>query len=165
MLRAIEGFHQDATGDWVAVLRCGHGQHVRHRPPFWLVPWVLTAEGRAGKVGGELPCVLCDRAELPEGFAPYKRTADFDQHSIPAALLRDHATKPGVWAVIHVLAGRLHYVVEPPLASEQLLDPEHPGVVVAEVKHRVRAEGDVRFFVEFHHLATDTSPPSDPHAS
>ncbi len=36
MLRAIDGYHQDEVGDWVAELRCGHGQHVRHRPPFWV---------------------------------------------------------------------------------------------------------------------------------
>jgi tellurite methyltransferase len=63
MLRAIEGFHQDEAGDWVAELTCGHGQHVRHKPPFFVRAWVLTAEGRAEKLGSELPCVLCDRAK------------------------------------------------------------------------------------------------------
>jgi hypothetical protein len=29
--RAIVGFHQDAEGDWVAKLACGHRQHVRQR--------------------------------------------------------------------------------------------------------------------------------------
>ncbi len=150
MQRAIDGFHQDDLGDWVAELRCGHRQHVRHRPPFTLHPWVATAEGRAAQLGAELPCVLCDRFELPAGFAPYKRTPDFDQTSIPQALRKDHSTKRGVWGVIHVLAGRLHYVVEPPLASAQILEPGAPGVVVAEVLHRVEPDGDVRFYVEFH---------------
>jgi hypothetical protein len=30
----IIAFHQDEQGDWVADLACGHGQHVRHRPPW-----------------------------------------------------------------------------------------------------------------------------------
>ena len=150
MLRAIDGFHQDEVGDWVAELRCGHGQHVRHRPPFWVREWVLTPEGRAGKVGVELPCVLCDRFELPARHGPYKRTRDFDQLSIPDGLRTDHSTKPGVWGVIHVLAGRLRYIVEPPLASERLLEPGVPGIVVPEVLHRVVPEGEVRFYVEFH---------------
>jgi tellurite methyltransferase len=150
MLRAIDGFHQDEVGDWVAELRCGHGQHVRHRPPFWVREWVLTPEGRAAKVGVELPCVLCDRFELPAGHAPYKRTPDFDQRSIPDGLRKDHSTKPGVWGVIHVLAGRLRYIVEPPLACERLLEPGALGIVVPEVLHRVVPEGEVRFFVEFH---------------
>jgi len=151
MQRPIIGFHQDDVGDWVAELRCGHGQHVRHKPPFWSRPWVLTAEGRTEKLGAELSCVLCDRFELPAGHVPYKRTAEFDQDSIPAGLLRDHSTKAGVWGVIHVVSGRLRYVIEPPLAGELLLDPTRSGVVVPEVLHRVSADGEVRFFVEFHH--------------
>jgi len=148
--RAIDGFHQDEVGDWVAELRCGHGQHVRHHPPFWVRPWVLTAEGRAEKLGVELPCVLCDRLEMPAGHAPYKRTRELDQLSIPDALRKQHSTKPGVWGVIHVLDGRLRYIIEPPLEREQLLDRERPGVVVPEVLHRVVPDGEVRFFVEFH---------------
>ena len=44
--QAILGFHQDEYGDWVAELACGHTQHVRHRPPWELRPWVATE--RAG---------------------------------------------------------------------------------------------------------------------
>ena len=62
MRRAITGFREDDNGDWVAELACGHGQHVRHRPPFQERPWVLTSEGRAGRIGTELECVLCDEA-------------------------------------------------------------------------------------------------------
>ena len=90
MQRAIDGFRQDEVGDWVAELRCGHGQHVRHKPPFFVREWVLTAAGRAEKLGTELPCVLCDRFELPAGVAAYKRTPDFDQLSIPDDLRKDH---------------------------------------------------------------------------
>ncbi|CAN5560782.1 hypothetical protein BH11MYX1_BH11MYX1_41610 [soil metagenome] len=150
MQRSIDNFHQDQVGDWVAELRCGHGQHVRHKPPFWVRPWVLTAEGRAAKLGVELPCVLCDRFELPLGYTAYKRTPDFDQHSIPNALSKDHSTKPGVWGMIHVLSGQLRYIVEAPLASERILDPGVVGIVVPEVLHRVVPVGEVRFFVEFH---------------
>jgi tellurite resistance-related uncharacterized protein len=150
MLRAIDGFHRDDANDWVAELRCGHGQHVRHKPPFWQRPWVVTDEGRAEHIGSELDCVLCDRRELPRGYAPYKRTPDFDAHTLPAALRQDHSTKPGVWAVITVLAGRLRYVVEPPLAAEEMLEPGKPGIVAPEVLHRVEPIGEVRFFVEFY---------------
>ncbi len=150
MQRAIDGFHQDAAEDWVAELHCGHGQHVRHKPPFWSRPWVLSPEGRASRLGLPLECVLCDRFEVPAGFASYQRTPDFDETSIPAGLLKDHSTKPGVWGVIHVLAGQLRYVVEPPLARELVLDEAAPGIVVPEVLHRVAPIGAVTFFVEFH---------------
>ncbi len=148
--RAIVGFHQDDQADWVAELVCGHGQHVRHHPPFWSRPWVLTDAGRAEKLGLPLDCVLCDRFEMPVDFVAYKRTAQFDETTVPAGLLRDHRTKRGVWARIHVIEGQLRYTVEPPLAREEILERGREGVVVAEVPHRVAPIGAVKFFVEFH---------------
>lgn len=60
--RAILGFHRDEDGHWVADLACGHGQHVRHEPPWQQRPWVTTAEGRAGHLGTTLPCMRCIEA-------------------------------------------------------------------------------------------------------
>lgn len=59
--RAIVGFHMDEHGDWVAELECGHGQHVRHRPPWELRPWVVTEEGRRQRLGQLLQCRKCDQ--------------------------------------------------------------------------------------------------------
>jgi tellurite resistance-related uncharacterized protein len=153
--RAIEGFHLDALGDWVADLRCGHGQHVRHKPPFWLREWVLTEAGRSSRVGVELDCVRCDQFEIPDGFVPYKRTIEFDERSVPPALLADHSTKPGVWGLIHVVDGELTYVVGPPLARELQVDATHPAVIAPEVVHFVRPGPAVRFFVEFHRAPSE----------
>ncbi|ABA59147.1 conserved hypothetical protein [Nitrosococcus oceani ATCC 19707] len=61
MKRKIVDYHQDEHGDWVADLECGHGQHVRHRPPFINRSWVVTAEGRQSMVGQVLNCVKCQR--------------------------------------------------------------------------------------------------------
>lgn len=69
MERAITGYHRDEEGDWVAELSCGHGQHVRHRPPFQLRAWVLEADGRRERLGTPLDCPLCDRAEPTDGEA------------------------------------------------------------------------------------------------
>ena len=65
--RRIVGFHQDEERHWVAELECGHTQHVRHTPPWQVRPWVLTAEGRAGRLGECLPCRACDDAEGSHG--------------------------------------------------------------------------------------------------
>jgi Protein of unknown function (DUF3565) len=62
--RRITGFHQDDIGDWVAELECGHGQHVRHDPPWQQRPWVTTEAGRAEHVGKILLCVLCAQDSL-----------------------------------------------------------------------------------------------------
>ena len=58
--RRIVGFHQDAEQHWVADLECGHTQHVRHDPPWQVRAWVITVEGRAGRLGTTLECLLCD---------------------------------------------------------------------------------------------------------
>jgi hypothetical protein len=66
MERAIVGFDRDDVGDWVALLACGHRQHVRHRPPWQERPWVLTPAGRQSRLGVPLNCALCDD-ELQQG--------------------------------------------------------------------------------------------------
>lgn len=149
MQRPITGFHQDDHADWVAELSCGHGQHVRHEPPFTLRPWVMTGEGRASRLGQQLDCVRCDRLELPDGFLPYKRTAVFDAMSVPRGLLSEHSTKAGVWGRLKVTSGTLNYVLagDPPQRTEV-----HAGqsqLIAPEAKHHIELSGPVEFTVEF----------------
>lgn len=89
------------------------------------------------------------RSPLPKSVAPYKRTPVFDKTSIPAGLLKDHATKEGVWGVIHVTAGQLRYIV-PGRNIDEVLDPGNEGVILPTELHRVEPIGNVSFFVEFH---------------
>ncbi len=133
----------------MAELSCGHGQHLRHDPPFVEREWVLDPRERERRLGSMLDCPGCDRAEIPEGYAPASRTREFDQDTIPEALKRDHDTKPGVWGVIHVSEGRLAYRVRPPLESHREVAAGDTAVVVPEVLHSVEALGPVRFHVEF----------------
>jgi len=63
MEQRILGFHQDENSDWVADLACGHGQHVRHQPPFSNRPWVLTEKGRNLHLGQVLNCKKCEGQE------------------------------------------------------------------------------------------------------
>jgi tellurite resistance-related uncharacterized protein len=99
--------------------------------------------------------VLCERFELPKSAVAYKRTAEFTAESVPAALRANHSTKRGVWALLHVVQGRLRYIVEPPLAREVIVVPGEPAVIVPEVRHRVVLDDDAKFFVEFHRCAAD----------
>lgn len=149
MERPITGFRTDEHGDWVAILGCGHPQHVRHRPPFTLRPWVTTPEGRASRLGHALDCVRCDAFELPEHLVRYKKTPIFTEESVPDALRANHATKPGVWGKIVVVQGVLRYHVDG-LNVTMELSPERPSIVVPEVPHQVEPVGAVRFFVEFY---------------
>jgi len=86
--------------------------------------------------------------ELPKDVAAYKRTPVFTQDTVPAGLQRDHTTAPGVWAVIHVLSGRLRYTV-PSTGFQVDLTPGHDGIVEPEMPHHVTPMGEVEFYVEF----------------
>ena len=66
MKRKITGFHLDEFNDWVAELACGHGQHVRHKPPFINRPWVTSKEGRENKLRVFLDCKRCDKRDTIE---------------------------------------------------------------------------------------------------
>jgi tellurite resistance-related uncharacterized protein len=92
---------------------------------------------------------------LPIGLKAYKRTPVFDQDSLPAGLRREHRTKAGVWALIHVIEGRLRYrTLLPP--SETVLAPNKPGIIKPEQPHEVEPIGPMRMFVEFY--AADEAP-------
>ncbi len=85
---------------------------------------------------------------LPEGLAPYRRTPVFTETTVPAGLTKDHATKSGVWGVIHVTAGRLRYTIASGEEAHELI-PGVDGIVEPEVKHHMTPLGAVTFFVEF----------------
>jgi tellurite resistance-related uncharacterized protein len=86
---------------------------------------------------------------LPAGVVAYRRTAIFDETTLPAALRRHHRTKPGVWALIHVMEGRLLFrTLDPP--GEMLLQPGVTGLIRPQQLHEVEPLGAVRFYIEFH---------------
>jgi tellurite resistance-related uncharacterized protein len=151
MERSIKAFDLDNEGDPLAILACGHPQHVRHKPPFINRPWVTSEEGRKGMIGKTLNCVRCDNLEIPEGFVAYKRTAEFTEQTVPEALRKDHSTKEGVWAKIRVGEGKLRYRI-PALGAEMELSEDKIGIVLPEILHSVEPLGHVRFFVEFYRL-------------
>ena len=85
--------------------------------------------------------------------APYRSTPVFDQDTLPAALRREHRTKPGVWGVIRILEGRLrldHGDGSPP----RILSPDAPGLVLPDQPHQVEPLGTMRMQVDFY----DTAP-------
>ena len=142
----IVGFHRDDAGDWVAELACGHGQHMRHRPPWQERPWVTTEEGRQRKIGVTIECPLCDAIRLPPDAREYKRTATFTEETLPAALRQEHRTKPGTWGRIVVTDGQAEFHSR---GRVQVLGAGDVGIVEPEVLHHVTPLGAVRLHVEF----------------
>jgi tellurite methyltransferase len=111
--------------------------------------WVLTEEGRNGRIGASLPCRLCRMPRIPEAAAEYKRTAIFDATTTPAGLRKSHRTKAGVWGQIVVLEGRVLYVIEDQEDAAFILNPDVPGGIAPEAPHHVEPYDDARFFVRF----------------
>jgi len=68
--RRIRGYALGDDGDTVAVLDCGHTQHVRHDPPMVRREWATTPEGRREHLGTTVDCVDCDRGEPPDVDEP-----------------------------------------------------------------------------------------------
>ncbi len=148
MQRKIIGFHRDEEDHWVAELDCGHGQHMRHTPPFFERPWTQTEEGRRSRLGTTVECVKCDQFEWPEGLTEFRRTPEYTGETMPEGLRKDHATKEGVWGKINVIEGEVIY--RPEIGGPVRLDPSRPGIVVPEMKHSLERIGDVRFVVVFY---------------
>ena len=149
MLRKITGFHTDDAGDWIAELACLHGQHVRHRPPFQDRPWVTTEAGRAGRIGTDLDCPLCDRAELPGDLSVTRTAGPFDQDTLPAALRRNHVVADGRWGCLRIIEGTIGFAMEttPPVDVHLIAGDRRP--IPPGVAHHLTVDGPVVLAVDF----------------
>ena len=120
--------------------------YISPRPGFTQHP--LTVHAAAQMID------LIERAnqfrDSPLSPRPYKRTSVFDENALPAGLRREHRTKPGVWGVIRVLDGRVRYQVLDP-ASEVILEPGRPGLILPDEPHLVEPLGSMRMQIEFYH--------------
>ena len=76
MKQAIVGYHEDEENHWVARLKCGHNQHVRHNPPWMVRQWVTTPAGREEKLGVLLNCVKCDQNAPMDWITPVGNVSD-----------------------------------------------------------------------------------------
>lgn len=88
----------------------------------------------------------------PADLVAYKRTPEFTETTVPAGLLRQHSTKAGVWAKIHVLSGSLLFQ-DLADGTERLLTTGVHAIIYPQVEHQVAPVGGTRFFVEFHSKA------------
>jgi len=147
-------YHQNSQNYWMAGLDCGHVKSLTHKPPFRLKSWVRTAKGRQDHLGSALNCPACDRLEWPEGLTRLRRTPEFTADKFPAGLAKDHSTKAGVWGLLHILEGRLKYVVQEPEIQILHLETGDKGVIPPTMLHHIETEGPARFFVEFFALAS-----------
>jgi len=117
----------------------------------------MTPTGRASRLGTPLNCVLCDRKTIPGGYTAYRQTPVFNSTTVPTGLRHQHATKTGIWGIIHVVSGTLIYRIYHPFDSEETLDSKTQGIVLPEVEHDVQPTENAEFYVEFWRQS-ETSP-------
>ncbi|MBA3538056.1 MAG: DUF1971 domain-containing protein [Deltaproteobacteria bacterium] len=156
-----------------------HLKHVRElTPPMferWLELWSETTtavcspanasalQAKARRIGESLQLALEFHRDAPPSPAwrslpmiaqpvPYKRTAIFDQDTLPAALRKDHRTKAGVWGVIRVLDGSLVLHLTDP-EEAVVVDRQHPAVLRPEQLHHVEVQSPMRMQIEFYDAA------------
>ena len=149
MLRTIVGFVADEVGDWVARLDCHHRQHVRHRPPFRVAPWVDDAAERDRRIGTRLDCPLCDRCEIPEGLTVMRTTATWDECTMPDALRRDHRVASGTWGRLRVESGSLRFVARTEPITDVMVAANTAQGIPPDVEHHVEPQGRARFAIDF----------------
>ena len=149
MRRRIVGFVQDDVVDWVARLDCFHRQHVRHDPPFRTAPWVLDETSRAERIGAELDCPLCDRAELPADLEVVRTTDTWDASTMPTGLRRAHRVAAGTWGRLRVTEGEVRFRAETDPVIDTAVAAGADQPIPPEVPHEVEPGEQARFFVEF----------------
>jgi len=149
VLRGIVGFVADDLGDWVALLDCGHRQHVRHRPPFWSAPWVEDPAGRQRRIGTTLNCPLCDRCELPEGLTVVRSTPTWDERTMPDALRRAHRVASGIWGLVRVEAGSLRFVAATRPMTDVVVIADEIHAIPPDIEHHVEPRDRCRFAIDF----------------
>lgn len=86
---------------------------------------------------------------FPEGLTHVRSTREFDEHTVPAGLLKRHTTRAGTWGRIVLFEGQVTYRILEPTVEETRLDPSKVGVVEPAVPHELELTGPVRFRVEF----------------
>lgn len=95
--------------------------------------------------------VIVARRPSKEGFAePYRRTGIFDQDTVPPALLRQHQTIDGTWAVVRIMDGKAFLHFDREKTHPLVLDPQNPGFVEPCHPHHLELPGPVRFQLEFY---------------
>jgi hemoglobin len=89
--------------------------------------------------------------------APYRATPVFTNDTLPEGLRRAHSTKVGVWGLLKVFKGSIHYVVEE-TGERQIV--RAPGTVVIQPQqlHSVEPQGDIEMQVDFYHQAPELTP-------
>lgn len=80
---------------------------------------------------------------------PYRSTPIFDETTLPAALRREHRTKPGVWGVVRVLDGEVKLSFVDPV-EDRIVTRDAPGLLLPDQPHFATPIGPMRMQIDFY---------------
>ena len=96
---------------------------------------------------------------MPPGLVLTRTTPEFDETTVPRALLAAHTVAAEVWGRLCVRAGCVRFVFEAdPSSYIELSAGEHIDIPPLEA-HRVEPLRGARFVVEFYRRPTDQPAP------
>lgn len=111
--------------------------------------------GRAGRIGADLDCPLCDRAEVPDGLRVSRTAGPYDAVTLPAGLRKAHRVADGVWGRLRVIEGSAAISLDTDTPIHSVLVAGDSQPIPPGVAHAVSVDGPVRLVVDF--LVRDTS--------
>ena len=86
---------------------------------------------------------------LPSGARAYRRIGPFGVDSIPAGLLRRHDLKDGVWGLLSVIAGSIHFYWDDDAGGGRLLQSGDTMLIPPGVLHHLERQGSVTIEIAF----------------
>ena len=109
----------------------------------------MTDESRTARLGTELDCPLCDRAELPDALHVSRTAGPFDATTLPSGLRKAHRVADGVWGRLRVTEGSAAIALDtrPPLHVRLAAGDSQP--IPPGVPHAVSVDGPVVLVIDF----------------
>lgn len=92
--------------------------------------------------------------DLPESVVKYSASPVFNETTVPAALLKDHKVKDGVWGRLIVFCGSIEYIIPDVKMIIKTVTPSNHAIIEPEILHHVNLIGPVEFQVEFYRQGT-----------
>jgi len=90
------------------------------------------------------------RPELPADAVSYRRIGPFDEHSLPAGLLREHQLKDDVWGVLTLFDGKISFTWDDDHGGSVDLAAPASMIIPPAVPHHVEVRGPFTLTIDFH---------------
>ncbi len=93
-------------------------------------------------------------ADIPDGAEFRRVTPEFDEHTIPAALLDNHQIAAGTWGLLRVTQGSLEFIFDDQPDQPRSLGAGESIAIPPQRSHKVAITGPTRFSVEFYRASS-----------